>query len=54
MSAFPAMALAIALTYVVGDLYRPTLGFWLSVPIDLVLCFVIFRVSNKYLKALKE
>ena len=54
MSAFPAFALAAALTWVVADFLNGFLPTVLTVPLGLVLCFVIFRVVNHYLKTLKE
>ena len=54
MSAFPALALAIALTYVIGDLFRPHLPQPLSILVDIVLCFVIYKVTNHYLSKLRE
>jgi len=54
VSAFPALALAIALTYVIGDLFRPHLPQPLSILVDIVLCFVIYKVTNHYLSKLRE
>lgn len=54
MSAFPALALAIALTYLVGDLYRPYLPRGIGYIVDFALCAVIFRVTHLYLKKLKD
>jgi hypothetical protein len=54
MSAFPALALAIALTYVIGDAYRPLLPRALSFLLDMGLVLILFLISNRYLKNLKE
>lgn len=54
MSAFPALALAIALTYVIGDFFRPHLPQPISIVVDIVLCFVIYKVTNHYLSKLRE
>lgn len=54
MSAIPALALAVALTYVIGDLYRPYLPGAVSILVSGVVCLVLFKVTNHYLKALKE
>jgi hypothetical protein len=54
MSAFPALALAIAMTYLVGDLYRPFVPQLVSYMLDLVLAAGVFMVANRVLKELKE
>lgn len=54
MSAFPALALAIALTYLIGDVYRPYLPKGLAYLIDFAVCVVVFRFTHLYLKKLKE
>lgn len=53
MSAFPALALAIAMTYMLGDLYRPYMPKGLGYMIDLGLCLLVFRFTHRYLKNLK-
>jgi hypothetical protein len=54
MSAFPALALAIALTYLIGDLYRPFLPQFISYGADLTLAAIVFLTANRFLKGLKE
>jgi hypothetical protein len=54
VSAFPALALAIALTYVIGDFFRPHLPQPISIVVDIVLCFVIYKISHHYLNKLRE
>ena len=54
VSAFPALALAIALTYVIGDFFRPHLPQPISIVLDVVLCFVLYKVTNHYLSKLRE
>lgn len=54
VSAFPALALAIALTYVIGDFFRPHLPQPISIMADIALCFVLYKVTNHYLRQLRE
>lgn len=54
MSAFPALALALALTYLLGDLYRPYVPKGVGYMIDLALCALVFRFTYRYLKNLKD
>jgi hypothetical protein len=54
VSAFPALALAIALTYVIGDLYRPHLPLWISIAFDVVICIVLYKVTHHYLRKLRD
>lgn len=54
VSAFPALALAIALTYVIGDLFRPHLPQPISIVLDILLCFVLYKIANHYLRKLRE
>lgn len=54
MSAFPALALAIALTYVLGDFFRPFLPLPISMILDIALCFALYKIANHYLKKLRE
>ncbi|MCR6652776.1 MAG: hypothetical protein NVV73_15420 [Cellvibrionaceae bacterium] len=54
MSAFPSLALAIALTYVIGDLFRPHLPQPFSALVDIVLCIVIYKITNHYLRKLRD
>jgi hypothetical protein len=54
VSAFPALALAIALTYVIGDLFRPHLSQPFSAIVDVVLCIVIYKITNHYLRKLRD
>jgi hypothetical protein len=54
VSAFPALALAIALTYVLGDFFRPFLPRPLGWILDIALCFVIYKISYYYLSKLRE
>lgn len=53
MTAFPALVLAVALTYAFGDVYRPVLPKVVAYTLDLVVCLLVFRVANSYLKKLK-
>lgn len=53
MTAFPALVLAVALTYAVGDLYRPYVPAFFAYLLDLIIGVVIFRFTNSYLKRLK-
>lgn len=54
MSAFPALALAIALTYVLGDFFRPFLPRPLDWALDILLCFALYKISHYYLSKLRE
>ncbi len=54
MSAFPALALAIALTYVLGDVFHPFLPQPVNILLDIGLCFALYKISNHYLKKLRE
>lgn len=54
MSAFSALVLAVALTYAVGDFYRPYLPKAAALGLDLLVCFALFRASHTYLKHLKD
>jgi ABC-type dipeptide/oligopeptide/nickel transport system permease subunit len=54
VSAFPSLALAIALTYVIGDLFRPHLSQPFSAIVDIVLCIVIYKITNHYLRKLRD
>jgi hypothetical protein len=54
VSAFPALALAIALTYVLGDFFRPFLPRPLGWALDILLCFALYKISHYYLSKLRE
>lgn len=54
MNGLTALILAIALSYVIGDFFRPYLPGPLSWVVYLVSCLVIFKVANRYFKYLKE
>lgn len=54
MSAFSALVLAVALTYAIGDIYRPYLPKAAALGLDLLVCLAIFRAAHAYLKHLKD
>lgn len=54
VSAFPALALAIALTYVLGDFFRPFLPRPLGWLLDIALCFALYKITYYYLSKLRE
>jgi hypothetical protein len=54
LSAFPALTLAIALTYVLGDFFRPFLPRPLGWMLDIALCFVLYKITHHYLSKLRE
>ena len=50
----PALALAIALTYVLGDFFRPFLPRPLGWLLDIALCFALYKITYYYLSKLRE
>lgn len=49
-----SIALAVALTYAVGDLYGKFLPTWLAWIVDGIVCLVLYKVTHHYLQNLKE
>ncbi len=54
MIPFISLALAIALTYVIGDLYISLVPTPVAWGFDFIVCAVIYRLTVIYLKRLKE
>ena len=49
-----SLALAVALTYVIGDVYAPLMPVWLAWICDIGVCFVLYKIASHYLKSLKD
>ena len=54
MRFLPPLLLSVALTYVIGDLYRPHLSTALHLVLDLVICIVLYRIANHYFSNLRD
>lgn len=54
MRFLPPLLLAIAVTYLLGDLYRPHLPMAAYLMLDLVLSIVLYRIANHYFSNLRS